>query len=415
MSSSNGGKRRRGRPVTLTPEQRLERERERWHLKKVRQRKAAGDADWQRRTPSGYFVQLHVLQYTHLAEALVGYGFLRKNDAEIPQRVDAAVDRWFESATFDFGYLDRVRKVGAASPRTVRVRMTQDLADKLVAYEYQVWSERKDYAPRKDWEQFSSLLTRANAANLRATEHRIGGRHTEAAKATAKYIRLQRQADAHLSQPVNEPPKEPPAWFVENIRANKPALVRAAETCLHRFYMSYDFVPDPPTHPCNCKLALPACECLSRFKVEPGGGVLEGPPKPKRPKAGKVLAKRDLYSGPKPRWWRNPRHDDDPVIRSHDKSAGVGMKGFYAGGRGVWKNDKAIYYLEQDNRASTRDWNRTAREGEKGLQKPYDDPTGTPKSWSNPSDVAPDSEDTIIRLGNRVIEEGKIEPPTDKD
>jgi hypothetical protein len=28
----------------------------------------------------------------------------------------------------------------------------------------------------------------------------------------------------------------------------------------------------------------------------------------------------------------------------------------------------------------------------------------------NPSDVAPDSEDTIIRLGKRVIEEGEIEP-----
>jgi hypothetical protein len=86
------------------------------------------------------------------------------------------------------------------------------------------------------------------------------------------------------------------------------------------------------------------------------------------------------------------------------------MKGFDAGGRGVWKNDKAIYYPEHDDRASTRDWNRTAREGEKALQKPYDDPTGTPKSWSNPSDVAPHREDTVTRLGKRLIEETVIEP-----
>jgi hypothetical protein len=47
--------------------------------------------------------------------------------------------------------------------------------------------------------------------------------------------------------------------------------------------------------------------------------VLDTPPKPKGPRAGKVLAKRTLYSEPMPRWWRSNRYDDDPIIRSHNK------------------------------------------------------------------------------------------------
>jgi hypothetical protein len=91
------------------------------------------------------------------------------------------------------------------------------------------------------------------------------------------------------------------------------------------------------------------------------------------------------------------------------------MKGFHAGSRGVWRNNNAEFYPEQDSRASTRDWNKTARQGEKGLNKPYDNPEGTPKSWSNPSDVEPDNEDGIKRIGKGVIEEGVIERPTKKD
>ena len=33
---------------------------------------------------------------------------------------------------------------------------------------------------------------------------------------------------------------------------------------------------------------------------------------------------------------------------------------------------------------------------------------GITKPWSNPSDVAPDSEDGITRIGRRVVEEGTI-------
>jgi hypothetical protein len=87
------------------------------------------------------------------------------------------------------------------------------------------------------------------------------------------------------------------------------------------------------------------------------------------------------------------------------------MKGFYAGSsKGACKNENAIYYNEQDNCPTTRDRNRTARQGEKALQKPYDDPEGTQKPWSNPSHLAPDNEDGIIQIGKRVIEDGVIEP-----
>jgi hypothetical protein len=93
----------------------------------------------------------------------------------------------------------------------------------------------------------------------------------------------------------------------------------------------------------------------------------------------------------------------------------VGMKGFYAGSRGIWRSDNAEYNPEHDGRASTRDRNNTAQQGERALQTPYDDPRGTPKSWTNPADAEPDNEDGIKRLGKRVIEEGVIEPCEEED
>lgn len=150
-----------------------------------------------------------------------------------------------------------------------------------------------------------------------------------------------------------------------------------------------------------------------------GPGALGEPPRAERPWGGRPLVKQELYSGKKQRWWSerkyNDRCDDDPVIRSHDKAANVGMKGFYAGRRGAWRNNNAEYFPERDDRASTRDWNKTAREGEKALEKPYDDPTGTPKSWSNPFDAEPDNENGLTRLGNRVIEKSVIVPPPKDD
>jgi hypothetical protein len=388
MSSSNGGERKRGRPVKLTPEQRLERERERWRRKKARKRKAAQDAAWQRDTNSGYFVQLWVPHYNRLTEALVGDGLLSEADADIAPRVDAAVDAVFQVVPgryFGQWWAGRTpSRRGPDTQGTTRIRMTAELIDRLVAYGCRDQYEASHPRPQPDRLIEERRLAEAHFRECAAALKRLlPGPERIRARAAAERadaVRWRLEEQIHHSPPIDEGDL---AKFADGLRHDRAFLRKTAEEVLSQWYASY--VPNPPWHPSNCKLALPECECLTRFKVEPGVGVLEGPPKPKRPKAGKVLAKRELYSGPKPRWWRNPRYDDDPVIRSHDKSAGVGMKGFDAGGRGVWKNDKAIYYPEHDDRASTRDWNRTAREGEKALQKPYDDPTGTPKSWSNPS------------------------------
>jgi hypothetical protein len=408
MASKNGGGgRKRGRPVTLTPEQRLERERERWHRKKVRQRKAAQDAAWLRDTPSGYFVQLWVPHYTRLVEALVGVGYLDAANKDIAQRVDAAVDEvlkdYVRSPSYGF------RESGVVKAGAVRVRMTKELASKLADAEY-----ARRFPPH------SLRLADENVEFCRRWDLEDKA-YTAREQRKPLFLRVPRKKIIEVSDILRDAEAErdqirrglrTPEEFKEEFLQNRGELTRAAERHLSHFCDSY--VPDQPSSPCNCKLRLPECDCLSRFRPSAATGALPMRPGPQRPWGARPLVKQDLYSGPKPRWWTERRYNsgrnDDPIIRSHDKAASVSMKGFDAGGRDVWKNDKAIYYPEQDNRGSTRDWNRTAREGEKALQKPYDDPTGTPKSWSNPSDVAPDSEDTIIRIGKRVIEDGEIEP-----
>jgi hypothetical protein len=208
------------------------------------------------------------------------------------------------------------------------------------------------------------------------------------------------------------------AEFAERLRDDRHYLCKTAERILFQWYAGYVF--NPKSYPCHCKLALPECDCISRFKPSKAPGALPIPLKPKRPKAGKVLAKRNLFSGKQPGWWREKRYSgsrrhDDEITRAHDKAAGVGMQGFYAGGKGVWKNDQAEYFPDRDDRASTRDLNKTAKQGERELQKPYNDPLGTSRSWNNPSDIEPDNDKGIFRIGRRVIEEGTIDPPKHED
>jgi hypothetical protein len=142
MKSSGGG-RKRGRPVTLTPEQKLQNERERWRRKKARQRKATADAKWQCDNNSGYFVQLWVPHYSELEKALVEDGLLYEDDVDVAPRVDAAVDKFFEDSPsgqaggYSFG---RSRKLSRSGPGTVRIRMTADLADRLA-----VWGSDEDF------------------------------------------------------------------------------------------------------------------------------------------------------------------------------------------------------------------------------------------------------------------------------
>jgi hypothetical protein len=102
---------------------------------------------------------------------------------------------------------------------------------------------------------------------------------------------------------------------------------------------------------------------------------------------------------------------DDEIIRSHARSANEGKRGRFAGTRGERRIENAEYYPHADDRASTRDWNKTAREGEKAIEKPYDATTGTPKSWSNPVDAEPDR--AKFEDGH-LIDDAEVAPPKPK-
>ena len=298
-SSNGGGGRKRGRPVTLTPEQRLEREKERWRRKKAARRKRDVDAQWERKTNFGYFAKLWVMHPYDLAETLVADGCLHEDDVDIPPRVDAAVDEYFTRA-IDLQFNEsgsRSRKLRRSEPGIVRVRMTQDLADKLAAVEQGV---------KRGW-RYPDPIVSAEMGEIRAqiVEARLRGRINEM---RAMEAQLEELADRVFVA------RNPDA--VEPITCRK-TLERIAERCLYGFYSDYVF--NPPEHPCNCKLALPVCDCISRFGIAPGPGALGAPPKMKRPRAGKVLAKRTLYSERMPRWWtsQKPCNEDDPIVRSH--------------------------------------------------------------------------------------------------
>ena len=319
MKSSGGG-RKRGRPVVLSPEEKLKRERERWRRKKVRKRKEAADGRWQRGTNFGYFERLWVPHYDELIKVLVAAGLLDENDINIPARVDAAVDQFFDSNPSDArwdspwtGLAGRSRKLSRSGSGIVRVRMTAELADRLVAWscEDEFKKSRPDAREhlRQEYERAQNHRDECKAALLGllpGPEYRLARLEFEKAEATCYRL-----------LPLNEPAIDAAelAEFAESRRHDREFLRKTAEKALFQFYSSYVF--DPPRFPCNCKLALPACDCISRFKPRKVPGVLPWPAKPKGAKVGKALVKRSLYSAPVPRWWRNPRRDDDPVIRSH--------------------------------------------------------------------------------------------------
>lgn len=189
----------------------------------------------------------------------------------------------------------------------------------------------------------------------------------------------------------------------EDSVTDRKKLERIAEQCLYGLYAGHVF--DPPVYPCNCKLALPACDCLERFRPKTAAPVLL--PKNTVPK--KPLVKRSLYSGRMPKWWRSekPRNETDPRIRQHEGVARVGMQARWAGGsghRGAWHPEPNSYENShhQEDLPWKRDKDATANEGEKALQRQFDDPMGTLKSWSNPRDAAPDKEpDEVPRIGSR--------------
>jgi hypothetical protein len=391
MRSSGGG--RRGRPVTLTPEEKLGRERERWRRRKARKRKREADRSFVQSTPQGYFAQLWVFHYFDLVEALVDVGLLDANDAEIPSRVDSAVDQYFcEAASLRFGSGYRSRKLKCGEPRIIRVRMTPQLAHKLAACEQGVSLYRSQL----------DLTTLEALAELRAQimELRLSGRIDELRAAEAKIKKL--EGELVMGVWSNGP--------VEPITDRK-RLERIAERCLYGFYSTHVF--DPPVFPCTCPLALPNCDCDERFRPKQVAPVR--PPKntvPKRP-----LVKRCLYSKGMPKWWKSekPRNETDPNIRQQEGVATEGMKGRWAGGagnRGAFHPEpNSFENSHHEDSPQKRDRQATANEGERALQKQFDDPKGTSKSWRNPNDIAPDKEpEQLTRIGTRIVEEVEIEP-----
>jgi hypothetical protein len=423
--------RKRGRPVTLTAEQSMARERERWRRKNARKRKKERDAQRLRSTNFGYFVRLWVPNYDWLTKALVAADHLHEDDVDVAPRVDEATEelfewipnkdfdyRWLQITDYGFPSMGPSRRI-VGKPGTVRIMITADLADRLVAYNCRREFERSRPRPQPDQhliKQYRRAQAREQKCYATYRRSNLGPERVEARKrlrrASEHSSRLREQMDAVFHNPaaIDE---DDLAKFAEGLRDNRDFLHRTAEAILYKWYFAYDYDQKPVL--CNCKLALLTCDCLWGPKRDPAPGALAAPPKPKRPRAGKVLVKRELYSGPKPKWWSEAHYSgskkhDDSIIRSHDKSAGVGMKGFHAGTKDVWRNNNAEFYPEHDSRPSARDWSKTAGQGEAALQKFYDDPEGTPKSWSNPSDVEPATEAGIVPKGRRFIEESVIEP-----
>jgi hypothetical protein len=176
------------------------------------------------------------------------------------------------------------------------------------------------------------------------------------------------------------------------LRSDGAALIRVAERWLFVWYSSYE---PSPHHPCDCDMQLNYCECERWRYVSP---PLTDAPRWKKPYKPKMTANRKTSTA---------KRDDDPVVRQHARVAGVGFKGKNAGTTMAWKITNAEYNPDKDDRATSRDRDKTAREGEKELEKPFDAPTGTPKSWAIRSDVEPNDDKGVQRIGQRIVEDGR--------
>src|SRR5262245_7983833 len=87
MSSSNGG-RKRGRPTTLTPEQKRENAKRRQRL----HRRQKADREWLRVTNGRCIISLEVLHWLDLLEFLVALNDLDPKDVENPPAIEAAAE-----------------------------------------------------------------------------------------------------------------------------------------------------------------------------------------------------------------------------------------------------------------------------------------------------------------------------------
>src|ERR1700757_2363914 len=89
---------RRGRPVILTPEEKLRRQRNSWKRKTANRRKEKQNAGKQ-------LLSLTILHFNRLLEVLVAEGFLDSEDAYIYARIEEAVDKFLVETDFSYRYV----------------------------------------------------------------------------------------------------------------------------------------------------------------------------------------------------------------------------------------------------------------------------------------------------------------------
>jgi hypothetical protein len=251
-------------------------------------------------------------------------------------RIDEAIDRLFHGIRLDMTFFPGESTAWLYPPRlprnrqgTVSLRMDEGIVEQLVRFE----TERETEKIRRDW-----CIGRGPRPEL-----------------------------------VPE--------FAERLSEDKTALKHVAENWLFLWYSTY--VPNPIKVPCKCMQKLDVCDCWRGWNSvvpKPTGR----PTVRKRPLKEKITTAKGVSADTR---------DYDPIVRSHARVARVGMKGRSAGAKARWVVPNAeaamIRSTEVDPRDSTRDWNATAREAEQEWQRPYDAPTGIPRSWADPPMPSP--------------------------
>ena len=213
---SSGG-RGRGRPPSLTPEQKREKDR----VRQARHRRAAADEEFARLTNSARIIELEVLHWLDLLDFLVTIELLDPRDVENPPAIDDAVANLLNQ------FLDEVRAWRKADAVDDTRKLRIQLEDILFTL----------YSAIEDWR-------RPDAYGI--PWGNIGyGRGLEAFKTTRRRtpafgfeIDDALQADLRGGGWGSEQPREmqlsesEPAWTDAEVEALKKAAIRISETTL---------------------------------------------------------------------------------------------------------------------------------------------------------------------------------------
>jgi hypothetical protein len=362
----------------------LERQREKWRKRKANQRRKRLD---------GEIIEVRIDYSISFIRFLVAEGYLEDEDKDIHARIEEAAEFFLLYLPLEEFTVPEWTK-GERNPReggpiTIKIRLTPAIVDALVAIE----TEREEDKRR----------------DVRCIHDLYGGRPI--------YSR------SRAEWPVVEIEQ----IFIDRLRSNPQALRDVAWETFIRAYQTW--LPDPSTAYENWDWpALANKPCI---------GVLDVPrrrlPVARRPHRSSPLTvygrtERAPWSKHKVRGADPKRASwhDDQIIRTHTKVSREGMRGRSAGS---WQDNEPVYHNDSDDPGANpgnrdygvdarqhdeqevmHDAERTEREGEKALNKPFDDPLGTPKSFAVRTDAMPDNERGVKQLGKRTIEEAHIEP-----